>query len=118
MNFELQLLIVLTLAIASAGLLAVMRVAPPRLRAILASGLAAMFAVLALRTYIRADTESLLAAHPDYPIKRPVGGYVSSDQCKACHPREYSTWHSSFHRTMTQRPTEDSVEGIFGVSLT
>jgi hypothetical protein len=28
--------------------------------------------------------------------------YVSSNQCRACHPAEHASWHSSFHRTMTQ----------------
>jgi hypothetical protein len=29
-------------------------------------------------------------------------GYVSSAECRACHPGEYDSWHHSFHRTMTQ----------------
>src|SRR4029450_5720999 len=29
------------------------------------------------------------------------GGYVTSDQCKSCHPDQYASWHQSFHRTMT-----------------
>jgi hypothetical protein len=28
--------------------------------------------------------------------------YVSSNTCRACHPRQYDSWHRSFHRTMTQ----------------
>ncbi|MGE3510573.1 MAG: hypothetical protein AB7N65_17005, partial [Vicinamibacterales bacterium] len=32
-------------------------------------------------------------------------GFVSSDVCKACHPSQYSSWHASFHRTMTQVAT-------------
>lgn len=40
-------------------------------------------------------------------------GYVSSDQCQACHPREYDTWHRTFHRTMTQVAGTESVVGDF-----
>lgn len=36
------------------------------------------------------------------PIKAPVDDYVSSDTCRACHPGNYASWHTSFHRTMTQ----------------
>lgn len=36
-------------------------------------------------------------------------GFVSSSSCQACHPREYDTWHRSFHRTMTQPATPQAV---------
>lgn len=39
--------------------------------------------------------------------------YVSSDTCRACHPREYHSWHRSFHRSMTQVASEASVLGPF-----
>ena len=35
--------------------------------------------------------------------------YTSSRACRACHPDAYATWHQSYHRTMTQRATEQSV---------
>ena len=40
-------------------------------------------------------------------------GYVSSDTCRSCHPHEYSTWHDSYHRTMTQVAGVESVVGDF-----
>ena len=40
-------------------------------------------------------------------------GYVSSDRCKACHLDQYTSWHNSFHRTMTQVATPESVKGSF-----
>src|SRR5262249_9878287 len=40
-------------------------------------------------------------------------GYVTSDNCKACHPEPYSSWHRSFHRTMTQVPSPAAVRGKF-----
>ena len=36
-------------------------------------------------------------------------GFVSSTACQACHPREYDTWHHSYHRTMTQPATPEAV---------
>ena len=36
------------------------------------------------------------------PIQSRVDNYVTSNACRACHPGNYASWHSSFHRTMTQ----------------
>ncbi|HYY14329.1 MAG TPA: hypothetical protein VE758_07870 [Chthoniobacterales bacterium] len=36
------------------------------------------------------------------PIQRPTGNYVTSNSCRACHLGNYASWHTSFHRTMTQ----------------
>jgi len=47
------------------------------------------------------------------PIEMPGDGYVSSDNCRSCHPAEYHSWHASYHRTMTQVPTRENVRGDF-----
>jgi hypothetical protein len=47
------------------------------------------------------------------PIQVRERGYVSSDACRACHPAQYASWHSSFHRTMTQLPTRETVRADF-----
>ena len=47
------------------------------------------------------------------PIQVATGGYASSRACQACHPREYATWRQSYHRTMTQVATPESVEASF-----
>ena len=47
------------------------------------------------------------------PIAVDSDGYVSSQTCQACHPEQYETWHSSYHRTMTQVATPDSVRADF-----
>ena len=47
------------------------------------------------------------------PIANDQGGYISSDQCRACHPHHYDTWHASHHRTMTQVTTDSSVIANF-----
>lgn len=43
------------------------------------------------------------------PIVVPSGGYVGSASCRQCHEREYATWHDSYHRTMTQVVSPQSV---------
>jgi predicted CXXCH cytochrome family protein len=40
-------------------------------------------------------------------------GYASSDTCRSCHPHQYASWHRSYHRTMTQLPSAQSVRGNF-----
>ena len=47
------------------------------------------------------------------PIQVDGDGYVTSDTCRTCHPHEYSSWHSSYHRTMTQIATPETVIGDF-----
>src|SRR5262245_33930174 len=32
-------------------------------------------------------------------------GYVGSDACRECHAANHTSWHASFHRTMTQAPS-------------
>lgn len=39
--------------------------------------------------------------------------YVSSANCRSCHPQQYATWHRSFHRTMTQVASPETVRGNF-----
>ncbi len=54
----------------------------------------------------------------DRPIRVTAPDYVTSDTCRSCHPLEYSTWHRSFHRTMTQVATQATVVAPFeGVTL-
>ncbi|HKQ40089.1 MAG TPA: cytochrome c3 family protein, partial [Verrucomicrobiae bacterium] len=47
------------------------------------------------------------------PHEGRPGGYVSSDKCQSCHPDQYSSWHRSYHRTMTQYATPEAVRGKF-----
>lgn len=52
------------------------------------------------------------------PLPRESGGFVSSQRCQGCHPQQHASWHASFHRTMTQPATPESVRGNFNnVSL-
>ena len=47
------------------------------------------------------------------PIQLEEDGYVSSQTCKTCHPSQYQSWHSSYHRTMTQVATPQSARADF-----
>lgn len=61
-----------------------------------------------------AKTEQAKAAlREKAPTEGRPGGYVSSESCKSCHPDQYASWHDSFHRTMTQYPSLESVRGDF-----
>src|SRR3954463_14009193 len=40
-------------------------------------------------------------------------GYVGSDSCRKCHGDQYSSWHRSYHRTMTQEISDESVQASF-----
>ena len=55
-------------------------------------------------------------AAPDYAGVRAGrfdAGYLESNDCRKCHETNYSTWHATFHRTMTQEAEEKSVLGDF-----
>lgn len=53
------------------------------------------------------------------PVAVAEEGFVSSDACQTCHPWQYSTWHDSYHRTMTQVVTAETVLADFDdVTLT
>lgn len=47
------------------------------------------------------------------PIVVPEEGYVSADTCRSCHPHHHASWHRSYHRTMTQLASPESVHGVF-----
>ncbi len=47
------------------------------------------------------------------PVKGRAGGYVSSDNCRSCHPSEHASWHQSFHRGMTQLAGPETVKADF-----
>ena len=52
------------------------------------------------------------------PVQVAADGYVSSRTCRSCHPSQYATWSGSFHRTMTQLASPESVVADFnGVTV-
>ena len=43
------------------------------------------------------------------PIAVESDGYIGSDSCRSCHPHHHATWYSSYHRTMTQVASRESI---------
>jgi len=67
-------------------------------------GLAMVAAALLWHDYSRTNP-----APGNRPIVAQEASYVTSNSCRACHPGNYTSWHTSFHRTMTQVATPDSL---------
>ena len=53
-------------------------------------------------------------AQENQPLVERAHGYVGSGTCRSCHPRNYDTWHHSYHRTMTQVVRPDTFLGALG----
>lgn len=47
------------------------------------------------------------------PVDSSALAYVGSSVCAQCHDDRHSSWHVTYHRTMTQLATADSVQGKF-----
>jgi predicted CXXCH cytochrome family protein len=43
------------------------------------------------------------------PSRTTDQGFVSSDTCRACHPAQYESWKASYHRSMTQVASPESI---------
>ena len=39
--------------------------------------------------------------------------FASSDSCRSCHPKHYTSWHQTYHRTMTQIVSPETVLAPF-----
>ncbi len=55
----------------------------------------------------------LLWPSPPLPAPNPEAGYATSASCQECHPDEHASWHRTYHRTMTQPATPETVLGRF-----
>lgn len=82
------------------------------MRSLLAFSLAVVaapgFVAIALR--FGHDPTAAMAAHP---LLHREAGHVGSATCKSCHPDQHASWARTFHATMTQLPSEQSVLGAF-----
>ena len=72
-----------------------------------ALGLGERYAALLLASMTLAGAALAVAttsvqAPPPAPIAQRGEGFVTSNACRSCHPAEYSSWHGSYHRSMTQ----------------
>lgn len=70
-------------------------------------------APVALGWIIKGFPPQLDSAREQRPIAVRERGYVTSQTCEACHPEQHFTWHESYHRTMTQVVTPETVFGAF-----
>ena len=57
------------------------------------------------------DIELQLLKQEVPAVGRPE--FASSDACRQCHIGHYESWHRSYHRTMTQLATDESVRAPF-----
>ncbi len=58
----------------------------------------------------------LQAVSPNYAAVgagQADAGYLESADCRKCHETNYTSWHQTFHRTMTQEAGPESVLGDF-----
>jgi formate-dependent nitrite reductase cytochrome c552 subunit len=78
--------------------------------ALLAVLTGAFFAVGFLRSNSARPREQSVSIRP---IQNPSSGYTSSDSCQACHPGQFASWRASYHRTMTQIATPESIVADF-----
>ena len=52
------------------------------------------------------------------PLRGGPEGYIGSSSCQSCHEKQHASWHQSYHRTMTQALTPNTVRADFNqVSL-
>ena len=70
---------------------------------------AASWAALSGRTTSKGASSGELAQ----PSAQSGQGYVSSKTCRKCHPANYDSWHSSYHRTMTTVASRETVLAPF-----
>jgi predicted CXXCH cytochrome family protein len=79
-------------------------------------GLCALAVALGLAV---ANAPRTNAAQRGTPIRvERERGHASSAACRSCHPAEWQSWYSSFHRTMTEPANGDSVRAPWDVVLT
>ncbi|MBM84343.1 MAG: C cytochrome precursor [Planctomycetaceae bacterium] len=78
--------------------------------------LAAATAIVVFAVLRRTDDSDQL---PERPIEDQLPKFVqreqfvSSNACQECHPSQHASWHRTFHRSMTQVASTESVVGDF-----
>ena len=51
---------------------------------------------------------------PRVPEQDFSGGFTGAASCQECHPYEHSSWHQTFHRSMTQAVSPETVAAPIG----
>ena len=72
----------------------------------------ALAVVLGLWSVVVQQTDSKSGGRA-LPPQRTSAGFVTSHSCRSCHPGKHASWHQTFHRTMTQRATPETVVASF-----
>ncbi|MBX3412218.1 MAG: hypothetical protein KF708_05820 [Pirellulales bacterium] len=70
-------------------------------------------ALLYVNSLIRIGDHTSLTQAEMLPSRRTEGGYVTSQACQKCHQEQFRSWHHSYHRTMTQAVSPESVVAPF-----
>jgi predicted CXXCH cytochrome family protein len=81
---------------------------------------ASKLSIVALLAAAPAAIAAVLLLGPDPTRMDPSGGlieraneYVGAQACRACHPEQHASWDATYHSSMTQLPTRESVRGRF-----
>lgn len=93
------------LRFAAAGLLAI----------VLVTGFAFVTAAFRSRPPEKVPLDSEQAR--SLPRMNAKAGFATSRQCQECHPEQYASWHSSYHRQMTQIARPETVLAPFDGSV-
>jgi hypothetical protein len=76
----------------------------------------ATFAAIALAFAVALASgcaEPEASAQPNAPQEVASEGYATSSACQSCHPSQYASWRESYHRTMTQTASPETIFGDF-----
>ncbi len=81
---------------------------------------ASKLSIAALLAAAPAAIAAVLVLGPDPTRMDPSGGlieraneYVGAQTCRTCHPEQHASWDATYHSSMTQLPTRESVRGRF-----
>jgi nitrate/TMAO reductase-like tetraheme cytochrome c subunit len=75
--------------------------------------------LIALTAWLTRDRGTVMPGVSDMelarmrPVQSPPAGHASSKDCRECHQHNHDTWFASYHRTMTQEITPETVIGDF-----
>jgi len=64
-------------------------------------------------THVEQPVDPVEAFLATLPIEQGPAGYVGSASCQPCHRSEYGSWHDTYHRTMTQVVSDETVVADF-----
>lgn len=62
---------------------------------------------------VRSEGLSLRTLQASLPFQSAHGGFTGSTACSDCHRQQFDSWHGTFHRTMTQIATTETVVAPF-----